>query len=132
METVAGTEAKNRLFLQVDYESEEGENSGDEDQEEVTEQPEEGVASDEANEERQGSMNSQASVPENVDGDTQDSMRVNKVLQLSSSIEAYRYDEQKGLWCEVQSCSLPAIFLGVSVLMNDIISSRSGRPRTQI
>lgn len=95
------------MFLQVDYESEEGENSGDEDQEQVTEQLEEEVASEEAAEENHG--NSEPSIQKNVDGDTQESMRVNKVLQLSSSIEAYKYDQHKGLWCEVRSCSLPVI-----------------------
>lgn len=103
-----------RLVLQVDYESEDGENSGDEDQEEGTEQPEEEVASEEPSEESQG--NSPPSVQENVNGGTRKSMRVNKVLQLSSSIETYKYDQQNGLWCEVQSCSL-------SVLLNNISPS---------
>lgn len=85
--------------------------SGDEDQEEVTEQPEEGVASEEASDERHG--NSQPSIQENVNGDTQESVRVNKVLQLSSSIEAYKYDQQNGLWCEVQSSSVPSTLLHV-------------------
>lgn len=82
--------------LQVDYESEEEENDGDEDQEEVTEQAEE---EEEASEETHS--NRQPSIQEKLDGDPQESVRVNKVLQLSSSIEAYRYDQQKSLWCEV-------------------------------
>lgn len=89
------------MVLQVDYESEEGENSRDEDQEEETEQPEEKeVASEELSEENHG--NSPSIIQQNMDGDTQESMRVNNVLQLSSSIEAYKYDQQKGMWCEVQ------------------------------
>lgn len=89
------------MVLQVDYESEDGENSGDEDQEEGTEQPEE---EEEPSEESQGK--SPPSVQEDVDGGTRKSMRVNKVLQLSSSIETYKYDQQNGLWCEVQSFSI--------------------------
>ncbi|TST60384.1 DNA-directed RNA polymerase I subunit RPA1 [Bagarius yarrelli] len=96
----ADAKRKENQEEEVDYESEEGENSVDEDQEELTEQPEEEAvtaSSEDASEERHG--NSQPSVQAN--GDTQESMRVNKVLQISSSIEAYKYDEQNGLWCEV-------------------------------
>lgn len=129
VETEAEKSFSNCFVLQVDYESEEGEKSGDEDQEEVTEQPEEEVDSEQLSEERHD--NSQPSSQQNVDGDTQESMRVNKVLQLSSSIEAYKYDQQKGLWCEVQSYSVPWILHCVSLLLNIIppesLLYRSGR-----
>lgn len=96
--------------MQVDYESEgeeeKEENSGDE-QEEVTEQAEDEVASEEASKESHDTR--QPSIQEKLDGDSQESMRVKKVLHLSSSIEAYRYDQEKGLWCEVQPCSLSVI-----------------------
>lgn len=122
VETVAEKSFSNCLVLQVDYESEEGEKSGDEDQEEVMEQPGEEVESEQPSEERHG--NSQPSIQENVDEDTQESVRVKKVLQLSSSIEAYKYDQQKGLWCEVQSWSIPWILHCISLLLN-IIPSES-------
>ncbi|XP_053486245.1 DNA-directed RNA polymerase I subunit RPA1 [Ictalurus furcatus] len=95
----ADAKRKEKQEEEVDYESEEGENSGEEDQEEVTGQPEEDVGSEELAEARND--NSQPSVQENADGDTQDSMRVSKVLQFSPMIEAYRYDQQKDLWCEI-------------------------------
>lgn len=83
----------------MDYESDEGENSGDEEQEEMTEQPEEEVGTEEPSEGTH--HNSQPSSQEKVEEETPESMRINKVLQLSSSIEAYKYDQHKGLWCEV-------------------------------
>ncbi|KAF7707147.1 DNA-directed RNA polymerase I subunit RPA1 [Silurus meridionalis] len=89
---------KQKQEEEVDYESEEGENNEDEDQDEGTEQPEE-MASGEPSEEEHG--NGQPSIQENVLGVTLESMRVNKVLQLSSSIEDYKYDQENGLWCEV-------------------------------
>lgn len=111
---------KYRFVLQVDYESEDGENSGEEDQEEVTGQPEENVGSEELAEARND--NSQPSVQENADGDTLDSMRVSKVLQFSPMIEAYRYDQQKDLWCEVRSRSAPCSIVNVDVRREDSLT----------
>uniref|UniRef100_A0A4W5KQ13 DNA-directed RNA polymerase subunit n=1 Tax=Hucho hucho TaxID=62062 RepID=A0A4W5KQ13_9TELE len=65
---------------EVDYESEEGEDA--EEGEDLVEEKEE-----------------QRSKPKSTR--TQDSMRVNTVLDTSSSIEDYSYDSQQGLWCEV-------------------------------
>ncbi|XP_053361431.1 DNA-directed RNA polymerase I subunit RPA1 [Clarias gariepinus] len=95
----ADAKRKEKQEEEVDYESDEGENSGDEEQEEMTEQPEEEVGTEEPSEGTH--HNSQPSSQEKVEEETPESMRINKVLQLSSSIEAYKYDQHKGLWCEV-------------------------------
>lgn len=90
--------------MQVDYESEEGEESTDEDREEVTEGTEQ-LGSDEQSEERprksSPSTTFESSSSQNQAEDTQDSVRVNEVLQVSSSIEDYKYDQENSLWCEV-------------------------------
>ncbi|XP_062856932.1 DNA-directed RNA polymerase I subunit RPA1 [Trichomycterus rosablanca] len=88
---------KEKQEEEVDYESDEGEESGYEEQEEGTEEAEKELGSQGPSEESPGSSQTSKSETE----DTQDSMRVNKVLQISSSIEGYKYDAQNGLWCEV-------------------------------
>uniref|UniRef100_A0AAY5EQQ4 DNA-directed RNA polymerase subunit n=1 Tax=Electrophorus electricus TaxID=8005 RepID=A0AAY5EQQ4_ELEEL len=95
-------EVKKRLktttVLQVDYDSEEGEDSGDEEQEEAAEELEEQVGSEGPSEEKLCraplSEPSSFSNQEYEANATQESGRVNRVLQLSSSIEHYKYDHK--------------------------------------
>ncbi|XP_021439203.1 DNA-directed RNA polymerase I subunit RPA1 [Oncorhynchus mykiss] len=92
---------------EVDYESEEGEDAEGEDLVEEKEEPAEEnseevpdeVPGDLATEEPGGAGARKRSKQKSTH--TQDSMRVNTVLEISSSIEDYSYDSQQGLWCEV-------------------------------
>ncbi|XP_035387912.1 DNA-directed RNA polymerase I subunit RPA1 isoform X1 [Electrophorus electricus] len=90
---------------EVDYDSEEGEDSGDEEQEEAAEELEEQVGSEGPSEEKLCraplSEPSSFSNQEYEANATQESGRVNRVLQLSSSIEHYKYDHKNGLSCEI-------------------------------
>uniref|UniRef100_A0A4W4F8X2 DNA-directed RNA polymerase subunit n=1 Tax=Electrophorus electricus TaxID=8005 RepID=A0A4W4F8X2_ELEEL len=83
---------------EVDYDSEEGEDSGDEEQEEAAEELEEQVGSEGPSEEKLCraplSEPSSFSNQEYEANATQESGRVNRVLQLSSSIEHYKYDHK--------------------------------------
>uniref|UniRef100_A0AAR2IV68 DNA-directed RNA polymerase subunit n=1 Tax=Pygocentrus nattereri TaxID=42514 RepID=A0AAR2IV68_PYGNA len=96
---------KRDYVLQVDYESEEGEGSEDEEQEEGMEGSEQQVGSEEQPE--NGPGNASSSIPSKSSSskekaeDMQDTMRVCRVLQISSSIECYKYDQENSLWCEV-------------------------------
>uniref|UniRef100_A0A671NZ64 DNA-directed RNA polymerase subunit n=1 Tax=Sinocyclocheilus anshuiensis TaxID=1608454 RepID=A0A671NZ64_9TELE len=94
------------MTLQVDYESEEGEEAIDEELEDVVEGGQEEADSQENSEE--GSGESQPAdqpqspvIPEELEGASQDSMRISTVLQLSSAIEDYKYDTKNWLWCEL-------------------------------
>jgi DNA-directed RNA polymerase I subunit RPA1 len=97
---------------EVDYESEEGEDAEGEDLVEEKEEPAEEnseevpdeVPGDLATEEPGGAGARKRSKQKSTH--TQDSMRVNTVLETSSSIEGYSYDSQQGLWCEVCTPSL--------------------------
>ena len=97
----------------MDYESEEGEGGEEEEEEEE----EEGVEREEQ-EGEQSPQEEDASLdpaPAEVEGGTgagnaagrepvnseMDMMRVNAVLESSTSIEEYSYDTQDELWCEV-------------------------------
>ncbi|XP_067312869.1 DNA-directed RNA polymerase I subunit RPA1 [Pseudorasbora parva] len=85
---------KEKQEEEVDYESEEGEEGGDPEQEGVAEDGQEEAESQKISEEgSEGSLEPQASSPE--------TMRVNTVLQLSSAVENYTYDTKDGLWCEL-------------------------------
>ncbi|KAL6479964.1 hypothetical protein MHYP_G00109970 [Metynnis hypsauchen] len=99
------TKRKEKQEEEVDYESEEGEGTEDEEQEEVMEGSEQQVGSEKQPEDGPGnassSIRSKSFSSQEKAWDMQDSMRVNRVLQISSSIEGYKYDHQNGLWCEV-------------------------------
>ena len=79
--------------MQVDYESEEGEGSDDE--EEVVEGSEQQVGSEKQPKDRPSnappSIPSESSSSQEKAGYMQDSMRVNEVLQISSSIEENQF-----------------------------------------
>lgn len=92
----------------MDYESEEGEDAeeGEDLVDEKDEQAEEN--SEEVPDEVPGDLATAGPVgagtrkrSKQKSTHTQDSMRVNTVLETSSSIEDYSYDSQQGLWCEV-------------------------------
>ncbi len=94
------------MTLQVDYESEEGEQATDEELEDVAEDRQEEADTQENSEEGSGESQPADQTPslnrsEELEGDPQDSMRISTVLQLSSAIEDYKYDSKNGLWCEV-------------------------------
>uniref|UniRef100_A0A3B4CPH0 DNA-directed RNA polymerase subunit n=1 Tax=Pygocentrus nattereri TaxID=42514 RepID=A0A3B4CPH0_PYGNA len=99
------TKRKEKQEEEVDYESEEGEGSEDEEQEEGMEGSEQQVGSEEQPE--NGPGNASSSIPSKSSSskekaeDMQDTMRVCRVLQISSSIECYKYDQENSLWCEV-------------------------------
>ncbi|XP_030650182.1 DNA-directed RNA polymerase I subunit RPA1 [Chanos chanos] len=86
---------------EVDYESEEDEenNEGEEIADDREEKSEETV-----DEETTGASppatGASSESPTEL-GQSEDRMRVNAVLDHSSSIEGYRYDSQNGLWCEL-------------------------------
>lgn len=83
----------------MDYEGEEGEEGSDQEQEDVAEneQKDAGDAQETAEEESGESPNSTEQPQET----SQESMRINTVLQLSTAMEEYKYDTVNGLWCEV-------------------------------
>nr|XP_023655802.1 DNA-directed RNA polymerase I subunit RPA1 [Paramormyrops kingsleyae] len=104
------TDAKRRekQSEEVDYESEGEENDGEdlfEEKEESTPNAEEGEENDEE-EQLLGSPHpfpakSPAATPDPTQPEDQNQLRVNRVLDLSTAIESYRYDSQSDLWCEV-------------------------------
>ncbi|XP_062332122.1 DNA-directed RNA polymerase I subunit RPA1 [Osmerus eperlanus] len=94
---------------EVDYESEEGEGGEEEDEEEGVER-EEQVEEQSPHEEDASLDSAAAEVGGAGAGNTagrepmnseMDMMRVNAVLESSTSIEDYSYDTRDGLWCEV-------------------------------
>ncbi len=94
------------MTLQVDYESEEGEEATDEELEDVAEDRQEEADTQENSEEGSGesqpaNQTQRLDISEELEEDSQDSMRISAVLQLSSTIEDYKYDPKNGLWCEV-------------------------------
>ncbi|XP_022539298.2 DNA-directed RNA polymerase I subunit RPA1 [Astyanax mexicanus] len=107
----ADAKRKEKQEEEVDYESDEGEENGDEEQEEVMEGSEQkSQESEEQFEERPNRISppipsESSNNQEQADG-TQDSMRITSVLQISDSIEGYKYDDTNGLWCEI-TLSLP-------------------------
>uniref|UniRef100_A0A8C1T2E3 DNA-directed RNA polymerase subunit n=1 Tax=Cyprinus carpio TaxID=7962 RepID=A0A8C1T2E3_CYPCA len=95
---------KEKQEEEVDYESEEGEEAIDEELEDVAEDRQEEAGSQENSEEGSGESQSAHQSPdisEELEGASQDSMRISTVLQLSSAIEDYKYDTKNGLWCEL-------------------------------
>ncbi|XP_051716856.1 LOW QUALITY PROTEIN: DNA-directed RNA polymerase I subunit RPA1 [Ctenopharyngodon idella] len=90
---------KKKQEEEVDYEGEEGEEGSDQEQEDVAEneQKDAGDAQETAEEESGESPNSTEQPQET----SQESMRINTVLQLSTAMEEYKYDTVNGLWCEL-------------------------------
>lgn len=94
------------MTLQVDYESEEGEEAIDEELEDMAEDRQEEADTQENSEEGSGEsqpadQTQSLNRSKELAGESQDSMRISSVLQLSSAIEDYKYDTKNGLWCEV-------------------------------
>uniref|UniRef100_A0A673NKL2 DNA-directed RNA polymerase n=1 Tax=Sinocyclocheilus rhinocerous TaxID=307959 RepID=A0A673NKL2_9TELE len=97
---------KEKQEEEVDYESEEGEEAIDEELEDVAEGGQEEAGSQENSEEESGEsqpadQTQSPDISEELEGASQDSMRISTVLQLSSAIEDYKYDTKNGLWCEL-------------------------------
>ncbi|KAL1261396.1 hypothetical protein QQF64_006661 [Cirrhinus molitorella] len=93
---------KEKQEEEVDYESEEGEEVIDELEDGAEEKHEEENSQENSNE-RSGEsqlVDEPQSYTE-LDGDLNDDMRINAVLQISSAIEDYKYDTKHGLWCEL-------------------------------
>ncbi|XP_066505483.1 DNA-directed RNA polymerase I subunit RPA1 [Hoplias malabaricus] len=98
-EDATDAKRKEKQEEEVDYESEEGdEQSADEDQDDVAEGSKNTEGSEELSER---AYRTSPTLPSESSSSQQDSMRVNNVLQISSTIESYKYDEQNGMWCEV-------------------------------
>uniref|UniRef100_A0A6Q2WWD0 DNA-directed RNA polymerase subunit n=1 Tax=Esox lucius TaxID=8010 RepID=A0A6Q2WWD0_ESOLU len=131
---------KEKQQEEVDYESEEDE------EEEVEELPEDreeqaednsppAEAVEEVSGDTAGSGGARARSPKLKNTHTQDSMRINAVLETSSTIEGYSYDSQHGLWCEV-TLALPVskvhfdlTSLVVAVAQNAVVMETKGITR---
>uniref|UniRef100_A0A672TDP6 DNA-directed RNA polymerase subunit n=1 Tax=Sinocyclocheilus grahami TaxID=75366 RepID=A0A672TDP6_SINGR len=96
---------KEKQEEEVDYESEEGEEAGDELEDGAEDRQEEADTQENSEEGSGGSQladqTQSPDISEELEGASQESMRISTVLQLGSAIEDYKYDTKNGLWCEV-------------------------------
>ncbi|KAG7461546.1 hypothetical protein MATL_G00192190 [Megalops atlanticus] len=117
---------------EVDYESEEGEDA-DEREEPSEEKEDTPPLEEEEEEEKEEPAREEhtlpcpaAACPEPEARGSQDMLRVNTVLDISSAIEGYAFDSQNGLWCEV------TIALPVSKVHFDLTSLVAAQTRSAV
>ncbi|XP_064200211.1 DNA-directed RNA polymerase I subunit RPA1 [Anguilla rostrata] len=97
------TKRREKQEEEVDYESEEGEDEDERDDlaEETEETPPKDMEEDKEPEEDYTAPPGFADGGKPDETHSQDLLRVNAVLDISSAIETYTYDCKNGLWCEV-------------------------------
>uniref|UniRef100_A0A672TD66 DNA-directed RNA polymerase subunit n=1 Tax=Sinocyclocheilus grahami TaxID=75366 RepID=A0A672TD66_SINGR len=113
---------KEKQEEEVDYESEEGEEAGDELEDGAEDRQEEADTQENSEEGSGGSQladqTQSPDISEELEGASQESMRISTVLQLGSAIEDYKYDTKNGLWCEVCTNQLILNQFGVSKIFS--------------
>ncbi|XP_052010608.1 DNA-directed RNA polymerase I subunit RPA1 [Xyrauchen texanus] len=95
---------KKKQEEEVDYESEEGEEGSDDEREDVAKDTQEEAGTPELPEEEGSNENPspvQTQSTTQLKEESQESLRINSVLQINSAIEDYKYDTINGLWCEL-------------------------------
>ncbi|XP_063046574.1 DNA-directed RNA polymerase I subunit RPA1 [Engraulis encrasicolus] len=112
---------KERQEEEVDYDSEEASDAEEDEQAEGPEEEEPNTPPAEG----QGTA-SQEAPQEPAAAESEDQMRVNAVLAISTAIESYRYDTVNGLWCEA------TIVLPVSNVHFDLTSLLVAQAQTAV
>ncbi|KAG1935581.1 DNA-directed RNA polymerase I subunit RPA1 [Pimephales promelas] len=97
---------KEKQEEEVDYESEGGEQGSDQEQE-VAEDTQEGAEDNQevtSHTQEEAESSDETPPPERSEqpqSDSEETLRINAVLQLSAAVEDYKYDTVNGLWCEL-------------------------------